>query len=181
MMKPEAALACLLDRTHPLYHAVYTQRTSCERINSQAKELGIERPRVHNQRSVANLNTFIYLVINVQALQRAKSINDEKTQRPADLKVSEWQVLSNPSLAKSADDFEVTPVSAPDEYTQVIMAFEAPMRLLRNHQLFGTIVTYEYATPWASGKLVALQKDQHDRCIAMSAFLNWLETDHCDL
>ena len=59
----------------PLYHAVYTQRTSCERINSQAKELGIERPQVHNGYCVANLNTFIYLAINVWALQRAKSIN----------------------------------------------------------------------------------------------------------
>jgi hypothetical protein len=65
----------LLDRTGPLYHAVYTQRTSCERINSQAKELGIERPKVRNGRSVANLNTLIYLVINVRALQRAQSIN----------------------------------------------------------------------------------------------------------
>ena len=64
-----------LDRTSPLYKAVYTQRTSCERINSQAKELGIERPKVRNGRSVANLNTLTYLVINVRALQRAKSIN----------------------------------------------------------------------------------------------------------
>lgn len=64
-----------LDRDGPLYHAIYTQRTCCERINSQAKELGIERPKVHNGQSVANLNTLIYLVINVRALQRAKSIN----------------------------------------------------------------------------------------------------------
>lgn len=64
-----------LDRIGPLYHAVYTQRTACERINSQAKELGIERPRMRNGRSVANLNTLIYLVINGRALQRAKSIN----------------------------------------------------------------------------------------------------------
>jgi hypothetical protein len=64
-----------LDRDSPLYHAIYTQRTCCERINSQAKELGIERPKVHNGRSVAHLNTLIYLIINVRALQRAKSIN----------------------------------------------------------------------------------------------------------
>jgi hypothetical protein len=64
-----------LDRDSPLYHAIYTQRTSCERINSQAKELGIERPKVHNGRSVANLNTLIYLIMNVRALARAKSIN----------------------------------------------------------------------------------------------------------
>jgi hypothetical protein len=64
-----------LDRDGPLYHIIYNQRTCCERINSQAKELGIERPKVHNGRSVANLNTLIYVVINVRALQRAKSIN----------------------------------------------------------------------------------------------------------
>ena len=65
----------LLDRDSPLYHAVYSQRTACERINSQAKALGIERPKVRNGRSVANLNTLTYLIINVRALQRAQSIN----------------------------------------------------------------------------------------------------------
>jgi len=64
-----------LDRDGPLYKAIYTQRTCCERINSQAKELGIERPKVRNQRSVCNLNTLIYLIINVRALNRAKSLN----------------------------------------------------------------------------------------------------------
>ena len=64
-----------LDRKSPLYQAIYTQRTSCERINSQAQALGIDRPKVRNQRSVENLNTLIYVVINVRALQRAKSIN----------------------------------------------------------------------------------------------------------
>jgi len=68
-------MRALLDRTSPLYHAVYTQRTACERINSQAQALGIERPKVRNGRSVANLNTLIYLVINVRALQRATTIN----------------------------------------------------------------------------------------------------------
>jgi hypothetical protein len=65
----------LLDRQSPLYQSVYNQRTSCERINSQAQALGIERPKVRNGRSVAHLNTLIYLVINVQVLQKAKSIN----------------------------------------------------------------------------------------------------------
>jgi hypothetical protein len=64
-----------LDRTSPLYHAIYTQRTCCERINSQAQALGIERPKVRNGRSVQNLNTLIYLIMNGRALQRAKSIN----------------------------------------------------------------------------------------------------------
>jgi hypothetical protein len=64
-----------LNRDSPLYKAIYTQRTSCERINSQAKELGIERPKVRNGQSVANLNTLIYVIINIRALNRAKSIN----------------------------------------------------------------------------------------------------------
>ncbi|EFH88419.1 hypothetical protein [Ktedonobacter racemifer] len=70
----------LLDRTSPFYKAVYTQRTSCERINSQAKELGIERLRLCNRRSIANLNTLIYVIINVRALQRAISINKRHLQ-----------------------------------------------------------------------------------------------------
>jgi len=56
-----------LDRTAPLCKAIYTQRTSAGRISSQAQALGIERPKVHSGRSVANLNTLIYLVINVRA------------------------------------------------------------------------------------------------------------------
>ncbi len=64
-----------LDRHHPIYKAIYDQRTSAERINSQAKELGIERPHVRRMSSVCNLNTFTYIIINVRALQRARSIN----------------------------------------------------------------------------------------------------------
>ena len=64
-----------LDRSSPLYQAIYKQRTSCERINSQAKELGIERPKARNIRSVCKLNTLIYITINTKALQRARAIN----------------------------------------------------------------------------------------------------------
>ena len=64
-----------LDRDSPLYHTVYNQRTSCERINSQAKDLGIERPKARNIRSIRTLNTLIYLTINLKAWQRAKDIN----------------------------------------------------------------------------------------------------------
>jgi hypothetical protein len=64
-----------LDRTSPLYKAIYRQRTSCERINSQAKELGIERPKVRKTRSVHNLNTLTYLVINTKAIHRVTSMN----------------------------------------------------------------------------------------------------------
>jgi hypothetical protein len=65
----------LLDRSSPLYHVIYNQRTACERINSQAQALGIERPKVRNIHSVRNLNTLTYVIINVRALQKAKSIN----------------------------------------------------------------------------------------------------------
>jgi hypothetical protein len=68
-------MRALLDRDGPLYHAIYDQRTSCERIHSQAQALGIERPKVRNGHSVAHLNTLIYLIINVRALAKAKSIN----------------------------------------------------------------------------------------------------------
>ena len=68
-------MRALLDRDGPLYHVIYTQRTACERINSQAQAFGIERPKVRNIRSVRNLNTLIYLVINARALVKAKSIN----------------------------------------------------------------------------------------------------------
>ena len=64
-----------LDRESPLYHVIYNQRTSCERINSQAKDLGIERPKACNIRSIRTLNTLIYLTINIKALQRARQIN----------------------------------------------------------------------------------------------------------
>lgn len=64
-----------LDRRSPLFQALSRQRTGCERVNARAKELGIERPRVRNARSVANLNSLIYVVVNVQVLVKAKSIN----------------------------------------------------------------------------------------------------------
>ena len=69
-----------LDRQGPLFHALYPQRTGCERVNARAKELGIERPRVRNGRSVANLTTLIYVLVNVQVLQKAKSINAQLLQ-----------------------------------------------------------------------------------------------------
>jgi hypothetical protein len=68
-------MRALLDRDSPLYKALYTQRTCCERINSQAKHLGIERPKARNIRSVRRLNTLIYITINAKALQRARAIN----------------------------------------------------------------------------------------------------------
>src|SRR6266702_4132481 len=68
-------MRALLDREGPLYKAVYTQRTCCERINSQAKDFGIERPKARTIRSIRRLNTLIYITINAKALQRARAIN----------------------------------------------------------------------------------------------------------
>jgi hypothetical protein len=65
----------LLDRDGPLYHAIYCQRTSTERINSQSQALGIKRPKVRNLRSVRNLNTLTYLLINARVLQRVRQLN----------------------------------------------------------------------------------------------------------
>jgi hypothetical protein len=61
-----------LDRDSQTYKAVYDQRTATERINSQAKALGIERPLLRNQHAIANQNTLIYILINLRALRRIR-------------------------------------------------------------------------------------------------------------
>lgn len=69
-----------LDRSSPEYKQLYKQRTATERINSQALALGIERPQrsaaltssLRNARSIANINTLIYVLINLRALKRLR-------------------------------------------------------------------------------------------------------------
>jgi hypothetical protein len=62
------------------------------------------------------------------------------------------------------------------------MVFQAPMQLRHNNEPFGTITTYSYETPWATGHLVAHNKDLHDRCLAICSFIQWiLETDSDNL
>jgi Transposase DDE domain len=61
-----------LDRQSAAYRRLYNQRTSAERINSQATALGIERPKVRRLASVARLNTLTYVVINIRVLQRLR-------------------------------------------------------------------------------------------------------------
>lgn len=65
-----ARLRWQLDRTSDAYIHVFNQRTVCERVNSQAVELGIERPKLRNQRSISNQNTLLYVLLNLQTLQR---------------------------------------------------------------------------------------------------------------
>jgi len=67
-----------LDRDSEIYKDVYKQRTATERINSQAKQLGIERPRLRNRQAIANQNTLIYILINLRALQRVRELKAER-------------------------------------------------------------------------------------------------------
>jgi len=67
---PGARLRYQLDRQSPAYKTIYNQRTADERINSQALELGIERPHLRRQSAIVNQNTLIYVLINLRALQR---------------------------------------------------------------------------------------------------------------
>jgi hypothetical protein len=61
-----------LDRNSEVYKDLYKQRTATERINAQATDLGIERPKLRNGAAIANLNTQIYVLINLRALQRVR-------------------------------------------------------------------------------------------------------------
>jgi hypothetical protein len=70
-----------LDRSSQDYKQLYKQRTATERVNSQAVELGIERPKLRNGRAIANLNTLIYVLINLGALHR---IRQRKAKRPTE-------------------------------------------------------------------------------------------------
>jgi hypothetical protein len=70
---PGARIRHQLDRDGEPYKALYKQRTAVERINSQAVELGIERPKLRNGQAIANLNTLIYTLINLRLLQRIRN------------------------------------------------------------------------------------------------------------
>jgi hypothetical protein len=67
---PGSRLRYQIDRQADTFKDVYKQRTATERINSQAVALGIERPRLRNQRSITNMNTLIYILINLRTWQR---------------------------------------------------------------------------------------------------------------
>ncbi len=67
-----ARLRYQIDRESDTYKQVYRQRTATERINSQAVDFGIERPKLRNGLSIANHNTLTYVLINLHALQRVR-------------------------------------------------------------------------------------------------------------
>jgi hypothetical protein len=66
-----------LDRESAQYKTIYNQRTAGERINAQAKALGIERPYLRRHSAIANQNTLIYVLINLRALQRIRQHQEE--------------------------------------------------------------------------------------------------------
>ena len=68
-----ARLRVQLDRQSAEYDTAYNDRTAAERINSQAKALGIERPKLRRLRSIRNPNTLIYIIINLRAIQRVRA------------------------------------------------------------------------------------------------------------
>jgi hypothetical protein len=68
-----ARLRHQIDRDSVLYKEIYKQRTATERINSQAKEWGIESPRLRNAQAIRNQNTLIYVLINLRALHRIRA------------------------------------------------------------------------------------------------------------
>jgi len=67
---PGARIRYQLDRESDRFKAVYKERTAVERIFSQAVALGIERPKLRNQRAITNQNTLTYVLINLRAMQR---------------------------------------------------------------------------------------------------------------
>ena len=74
-----ARLRFQIDRKSQLYKTLYNQRSATERINSQAKALGIERPYLRNRQAITNQNTLIYVLINLKALHR---IREKKANAP---------------------------------------------------------------------------------------------------
>jgi hypothetical protein len=63
-----------LDRESAAYLTLFKQRTMVERINSQAEALGILRPKLRRGRAIANLNSLIYILINLRALARRRAV-----------------------------------------------------------------------------------------------------------
>ncbi len=68
-----ARICYQLDRESDAYRQIYKQRTADERINSQAVELGSERPKLRNGAAITNQNTLTYVLINLRGLHRVRA------------------------------------------------------------------------------------------------------------
>jgi hypothetical protein len=71
-LEPGGQLRATIDRTDPAYLAVYRQRTSVERLFSQAKALGLERPIVRTQAAIERLASLIAITINLRLIVRTQ-------------------------------------------------------------------------------------------------------------
>lgn len=73
-LSPGTQIRHELDRSSHGYKELYRQRTATERINSQATSLGIEHPKLRNGQAIANLNSLLYVLLNLKALHRIRSL-----------------------------------------------------------------------------------------------------------
>jgi hypothetical protein len=55
------------------------------------------------------------------------------------------------------------------------MALQAPFQLLRDGQPFGTVVSYGYETPWATGRVIPLDPAAFAQGEAVFDLLAWLD------
>jgi hypothetical protein len=69
-LEPGGRMRAELDRSSAAYRAIYRQRTCAERINAQATERLIARPKVRRLAGVRRLNTLTAIAINLAALER---------------------------------------------------------------------------------------------------------------
>jgi hypothetical protein len=75
-LSPGTRIRHQLDRSSALYKQAYRQRSATERINSLATSLGIERPKLRNGHAIANLNSLLYVLLNLKALHRMRYRGD---------------------------------------------------------------------------------------------------------
>lgn len=80
-ISPGVRIRYQLDRNSDEYKRLYNQRTAAERVFSLAKALGIERPKLRNQCSIANLNTLIYVLLNLRTFHRTRAAEQTLTVR----------------------------------------------------------------------------------------------------
>lgn len=74
-----ARLRYQLDWESEAYKQLYNQRTASERINSQAVELGIERPKIRNGQAIANINTLIFVECMKSDHRTARRLSPQAT------------------------------------------------------------------------------------------------------
>jgi hypothetical protein len=75
---PGVRLRHQLDRQSEEYKRLFRLRTMVERINGQAEDLLIIRPKLRSGRAIANRNTLTYVLINLRALMRVRAAADER-------------------------------------------------------------------------------------------------------